>query len=389
MPRRYRWEFVLSAVLVALASVGAESPRRVSTVPVAPDPAAIALNPLTDEAFVISGRGALTIVDGRTLETTQIPIDSGDPSSVSLAVDPKSDRVFISNVGTVSVFEHGTGETRVVPVSPYPGRPVVDIGTQKVYVPHPYYWGPRLAIGHTISVLDEASLEVQEVETGFRPTAIAIDEPRNAIYVALGGDVSVESRTMSILDGATNARTDVMVGNAPTSVAVDPGRGLVVVANFGGAWGSASISLVEEDSLEVFDVPVTGYPVEVVVNEATGKAYVATISPDRLFELDEQTHFMRDIPVPARVTRLAVDSARNRIYALHAGESPSYGNTVTLIDGATLESVAVVVGTQPVDIAVDSARDTAWVINDGDGTVSVIYGEFAPCGRCPRTIPLR
>src|SRR5450755_547730 len=74
------------------------------------------------------------------------------------------------------------------------------------------------------------------------------------------------------------------------------------------------------------------------------------------------------IPVGSTPIGVAVDPAARTAYVVNFG-----GDTVSVIDEATRTVTATIpVGSEPIAVAVDPANRTAYVANAGDGTVSVI-----------------
>jgi DNA-binding beta-propeller fold protein YncE len=121
------------------------------------------------------------------------------------------------------------------------------------------------------------------------------------------------------------------------------------------------------------------------------------------------------IPVPAGTFVLGLSTETNTVYAPNSGRAAPWGDTVSVIAGATCNgtdlsgcghvAATITVGLFPDGVAVDDATNTVYVANnrDGDqpGTVSVINGatcngaDTAGCsasfptvgvGRSPRTV---
>ena len=75
------------------------------------------------------------------------------------------------------------------------------------------------------------------------------------------------------------------------------------------------------------------------------------------------------VPVGTGPVALAVNSATNQIYVLN-----QTSNNVTVIDGATNNTTTVPVGPNPVDIAVNSTTNQIYVLNQTSDDVTVIDG---------------
>jgi len=386
---------LLGTWLVIGSAEAADPTLHTSTLRVDPYPRAVAVNPATDEIFVVSEVGYLTIIDGASHRSDVIRIAHGGPEldyagSAAVAIDTARNRIYVSNfvTGSLSVFDRTTDQISVVGGGLGPGQSVVNAITNTIYVPQSGYY-PHTGMGtNKVRVVDGATLESHDVIVGVRPTSIAVDETRNLVWVANAGDLLDDSNVVTVLDGATEQRTDVTVVPTPGIVAVDRNLGLVVVAGFVGAYsGVPSISLVDEETLGVRNLTLpSGSPRHLVVNPLTGKAYVSTVSPATLLEIDERTGELVDLAVTDEIGALAVDSVRNRIYATHPGNDPDFGHTVSVVDGATRAVVEVQVGSRPYDVTVNPADGTVWTANYADATTTVVYEDSATCVRCPRIL---
>ena len=202
---------------------------------------------------------------------------------------------------------------------------------------------------------------------GSGPLAAAVDERTDTVYVTNGND-----GTVSVLNGARcNARVTRGCGEPLATIKVG------------------------------------GFPVAAAFNPATGTLYVASPRGD-IFVIDAASVQRRDDtrmqpagpenegqPGPAG---LDVDVATDTVYAANAGSGN--GDTVSVIDGATCNGThgsgcgraprTITVGSGAFWVAVDQARDTVYVANNNDGTVSVINGArcnarvTSGCGRTCR-----
>src|SRR5262249_35925011 len=87
-------------------------------------------------------------------------------------------------------------------------------------------------------------------------------------------------------------------------------------------------------------------------------------APTRASALSKTT-----IPVGLDPSAIAVDTATNKIYVVN-----QISNDVTVIDGATNATSTIPVGFNPYAIAVNAATNKIYVANIGDGIVTVIDG---------------
>jgi DNA-binding beta-propeller fold protein YncE len=375
---------VLGSFALSYAGLASDAASRVATVPVCHYPTGIAFDLVTDEVFVACPSGAVSVIDGRTnrtMTTIELAADSLDPWPWTVFVDPATGRLFLPHyiAGGILMLDRDTGTSSLIDTPGGPREMVANSSTNKLYVTHPSFYRHTGVPIPYVSVVDGATLEEHDLDVGGYPGSIAVDEARNRIFVATGFGFVDPSTVVKVIDGATEAMTDVVVGLSPMSVAFDPASDLLAVASYSG-----SVSLVDGSTLAVRSVPVADLPTVVTVNPATGKIYVATQNSTSVLEIDEKTLAIVPISVGPLVRQLRVNAATNTIYALR-GAIEERG-TVTVIDGATHQTSEVGVGSGAVDLEIDSARDAAWVANESDDTVTVIYGEDAPCFRCPAIV---
>jgi DNA-binding beta-propeller fold protein YncE len=371
---------LLGAVALSRAGLASDAVSRVATVPVCHYPTAVAFDLATNGVFVACPSGALTVIDGRTNRASTIPLGTNDPMDPwpwTVFVDSTKGRVFLPHyiAGGIEVLDRDTGASTPIATPAGPREIVKNSLTNKLYVTHPmFYRHTGIPIPY-VSVVDGETLEEHDVDVGGYPGSIAVDEARNRIFVATGFGFVDPSSVVKVIDGETEVMSDVAVGLSPISMAFDPSKGLLVVASYSG-----SVSVVD-GSLAVRSVPVPDLPTALTVNPATGKIYVATQYSASVLEIDEETLSVLSIPVGPLVGQLRVNTATNTIYALRGAVEDR--GTVTVIDGASHQTSDIVVGTGAVDLEVDSARDTVWVANESEDTVTAIYGQNAPCFRCP------
>jgi YVTN family beta-propeller protein len=141
---------------------------------------------------------------------------------------------------------------------------------------------------------------------------------------------------------------------------------------------------VDEETLSVRKLPISvGSAQDLVVNAVTGKAYISTLSPAALLEIDLSTGQVVELALTAAPGALAVDAARNRVYVAHQS-----GHGVSVIDAGTRSVIEIEVGNQPVDVAVNPADGTAWTVSYADSTATAISWSTG-CARCTRLVPPR
>lgn len=103
-----------------------------------------------------------------------------------------------------------------------------------------------------------------QVPVGANPADVAIDPLTNRVYVA-----NLNDDTVTAFDAVTWESVALVTGDAPFELAVDAVRGRVFVAQ-----GAGNVSVIDTSDDSVDPVTVTGVPTAIVVNPATGDAFV-------------------------------------------------------------------------------------------------------------------
>jgi DNA-binding beta-propeller fold protein YncE len=259
-----------------------------------------------------------------------------------------------------------------------PGTPAANPLTGTVYVPIQCTTSSCNTPGHVVDVINAASCNANTgsgcrvmatAQVGSGPLAAAVDERTDTVYVTNGND-----GTVSVLDGARcNARVTqgcgqplatIKIGGFPVAASVNPATGTLYVASPKG---------------------------DVYVIDAAGCNAVTTRGC---------TQPARKVKVSQGPQALDVDVATDTVYTANAGSGN--GNTVSVIAGATCDGTdgsgcgqaprTITVGSGAWWVAVDQASDTVYVANNNDGTVSVINGALCNatitlgCGSTPPTV---
>ncbi len=261
-----------------------------------------------------------------------------------------------------------------------PGTPAANPKSGTVYVPiqcTTSFCSPNTP-GDVVDVISTASCNastgsgcrvVATAQVGRGPLATVVDEGTDTVYVMNGTD-----GTVSVLDGATcNARVTlscnqpvatIRTGGFPVAGALDPATGTLYVADPNG---------------------------DVFVIDAAGCSAATTRGCTRP---------ARTVKVPQGPAAVDVDVATDTVYTANTGSGN--GDTVSVIDGATCNAAdgagcgraprTITVGSGAWWVAVDQASDTVYAANNNDGTVSVINGArcnarvTAGCGSTPPVV---
>lgn len=308
----------------------------------------------------------------RTVTVAETLRDVG-PTPHFTAVDPRLDRLFVTNVGaaTLTVVDAGTGD-RVATVSTgqVPHTVQVDRRRHLALV-------TNLGSG-TVTVLDTRSLAtLATVPVGRQPHGLAVDSVAGRAYVT-----NIADNSVSVLDLATlRVAATIALPYAgdepwPWGVAVDPIRHRAYVTGTGerptptGLVRNGSDRLYEIDTRTarvLRSVVVGANPWNVAVDPRTGTAFVGVTSSDEVAAVRGRAVVAR--AAVGRVPHgLAVASDARLLFVNNTGS-----NTTSVLDTRTARVLQTVpVGAQPQGIAVDDRRGLVYVANQAAGTVSVL-----------------
>ena len=329
------------AVFVAMTVVTAspsEAGADVSSVPVDPDTAGLAINTATNTVYVTDSlSGQVAVLD----ETTCNAIDQSDCTPVA----------------TPTV---GGDSTDVA----------VDSATDSVYWAYPSGGEVLVMNGATCNATNQTNCATVGTATvGTDPEWLAVDPTTDTVYVA-----NFNSGNVSVLDGATCNAADqsncapiatVTVGTNPEGVGIDTDTDTIYVSNE----GSGTVSVIDGATCDasnqsgctpVGSVGVGGGPDAVALNSVTDTVYVGNNSSDTV-----------------ALFNLTTCDATTQI---GCGTAPS----------------TVDVGSPPWDLSIDPASNTIYAGDlDDPGTISVFSGsscdaaDTSGCTTAPGTIVLQ
>ncbi len=324
--------FVATTMLVVFASVGYTAktePTVVDTLYVGYGAKGIALNPLTDTAYVaIQPSRSVAVIDMSSHTVTHTILDY--PSELfpeDLTIDALTNRLYVAARESLHNPGHGVLVT-------------IDLDDESVY--DPVYIGPG------------------RVECAGDPFSSLL----YCIAAAMPGMVD--------FDGQKNRVLRWTPGPLCRGVAVDPIASWIYMSD----QNDLASAVDTEHHERVAPVFVRG-ATKLAVNPLPGLAYFAQPSEDRLAIIDE-VNPPQTIAVGDQPCGVAVNPITGRVYVANDGD-----DTLSVIAGdrviATLD-----VGWLPRSVAVNPLTGLAYVANEGDGTVSIV--KDAATGALPRTM---
>ena len=186
-------------------------------------PDGLDVNSITNKIYVANHCGddptcvstaTMTVIDGATLATTEVPIGGVQPRSVG--VNSITNKIYISSTcngdascqgdptGTLSVVDGATLAYSSVPVGEMPNTLVVDSAANQIYVANRCGNDQFcLTYSGTVTVINGATLGFNNINVGSSPYQLALNSVTNRIYVTnyCGNDSSCNTSngTVSVI----------------------------------------------------------------------------------------------------------------------------------------------------------------------------------------------
>ncbi len=276
-----------------------------------------------------------------------------------VAVNPITDSAYVANVqdGTVTVLRHNS-VTSTVPVDTLPFVVGVDITTNRIYAAGCNFFtgaGSMVVVidGRTNKVITDVPLN-DFCSLGTQ--GIAVNPITHRVYVS-----DYDENQEVVLDGSTNqiaARVDLQ-GQEPVGVAVDV-RSNQVWAALDGPTGRIDILDGATNTLTGTISVGNVFVNDVAINPVTRRVYVTSQdSPSHLFVINEQTQqVITSVLIGTFANSVDVDPLTNLIFVTDAQE-----NILAVVDGRTntVTGTATLTVPFPAGVAVNPVTQRVYV----------------------------
>ena len=410
MPTSRHTLFLVLIVSLLAVSLPAVAQVVIATVPAGTQPVGVAVNSVTNNAYVInecgsdptcSSPGTVTVINGANNSTTTVTVED---FPLAVAVNSATNTIYVANkcgnditcgsAGTVTVINGANNTiTTTVTVGYSPYAIAVNAATNMVYVANNCGADPNCGSPGTVTVINGATnTATATVNVEDFPEDIAVNSVTNRIYVAnrCGNDINCNSvGTTTVINGVTNNAVNVVVGFFPRYLDLDSATNEIYVSNNCGqdvtCMSPGTVTVINGTTNNTATVVVGDFPEDIAVNSATNQIYVANEcgndltcrSPGTVTVIDGASNHTTTVGVGVTPLSVDVNSTTNQIFVTNFCGSDLTcvsAGTVSVIDGATNSTLPVAVGDGPTALAVNSSTNTVYVADGVDGTVSVIGG---------------
>ena len=298
---RRRWPAGIAAAVVAAVAVAG----------------AIALRGGGDARPVATEPGAdpsTTVTAGAPPPDLPSVVTGTDPTSV--AINPRTNRVYVANSGSldVSVID---GETRqvvaTVPMSTRPHAVGVNQRSGRIYV--------ATAESSVVVISGDSNEVIGTVPLSSRPLGLAIDHRTDRVFVATSDPV------VEVVDGpSSRVVSTIPLAARPWSVAVIPETNRVFVTS----QDAGTLSVVDGTSYAVLATLPTGpRPCGVATNPRSRRVYVTSLEAGTVTVVDAGANtVVTTISVGSRPCGVTVNSQSSRVYV-----TDSEAGTIFVLDG--------------------------------------------------------
>ncbi len=238
----------------------------------------VGVNPKTDTIYE-SGVGTVSVINGATGKVTATIADSGKQPG-DIAVDPTRNLVYVANEGsgTITVINGKTNKVRhTIKVGHDPVSIAVNTKKDLVYVAN--------TNSNTVSVINGRTDKVAHtVKVRHHPNYVAVNVRTGTVYATFEGVPGSQNGStyffhagVAVISGKTNKVTRLVrpaseSGSSADGVAVDPGTGRVYVV-FDYAYGAVLVLNGKTDKV-ITNISVGSYPNMIALNPAKHLMYV-------------------------------------------------------------------------------------------------------------------
>ncbi|MBW8889392.1 MAG: YncE family protein [Fibrobacteres bacterium] len=330
-----------------------------NSLPTGSHPVAIAVNPVTNRAYVAnSGSNTVSVIDNAS--STVIATLNVGTGPCAIVVDPLGNLVYVANKGSnsVSLIDGATQAVTSIAVGQGPSAIVLNGTTREAFVAN--------TASNSVSQIS-GGIVTRTISVGTKPVALAVNASMNRIYAANNG-----SGNVSVINGSSGTTTSVAAGAAPVAIGVNTATNRIYVANSSGR----SLTVINgTDGSVAQTVPLDSAPTALAVDQVTNKIYVVG-NPFILNVIDGADYSKLTNFAPSRPSGIAINPETNVIFIVN-----EQGNKLLAYDGARINTAVNAVteirnprGAVYKAIAINTVTNQVFAANDSAGEVDIVDG---------------
>jgi YVTN family beta-propeller protein len=311
-------------------------------------PHALGFNSATHRLYAIDQAAGRVLVVKRDGAQSSVSVGK-QPNAI--AIDPSLNRIYVVNAGSGNVSVIDGSSNRVVATLPTDTRPYaigIDISLHRAYVTNTF--------SNKITVIDGATNRAEQLAAGSKDF-VETDAHRHRAFF-----ISYEDPALTMLDSENHIHRENLGLSHPWGLAVDEERGIVYVTEI----GKDTLIAYHEDSGRTDRVSTGSMPDAVAIDEATNRIYVANYAGDSITVIDGATmKSVATVAVGTHPQALAADGKRHRVFVAN-----THSDNVTVIDSGNRVVATLPGGGNPYAVAIDSDSGNAYVANYGSNPVT-------------------
>jgi YVTN family beta-propeller protein len=337
------------------------SDRTVANVTVGFHPTAITYDPVNHEVYVVNSESSNVSVINTTTNTVAAHPQVGVSPAVAIVdtVDDYIDVVAGPGQSNVTVID-GATNTVVGAIT------VGSAALSGVYVASLDRLFVVNGASNNISVIHQPNDHlVGTISIGHGATSIAYDPVNGLLYTANYG-----SSNISVINASTLAVANTIgTPNGPSVATVDTTTGWAYITNGGSSVIEANLTVLTGTVPALNgSIPLSVYPIALAYDSGTGGLLAADVGDDSAYEIGPGANLVRGVEtVGPEPIALAYDPKNHDTYVVDRGIT-----SVAVVDSAGALVTTIPVGYGPVGLALDLAKQLAFVPDDLGGNVTVI-----------------
>jgi YVTN family beta-propeller protein len=288
-----------------------------TAVPVGNEPSWVAVNPVTNMAYVINAYDTkVSVVDGNS-KTVVASIPTPYLGTSAIAVNPVTNKIYVAvgNSNEVIVIDGATNGTTVVPVGTYPMSIAVNPVTNKIYIVNEG--------SGTLSILDgSADTITSTLSIPIGVAQILVNPNTNTLYMPAPASAT-PGAALLVVNGATNQMSTVTLSSSNSlaqQIAINLQTNRIYADWLDSSSGTVSSSIGTIDGTTDKLVGLTTVPLDVAVistvDQLSNQVYAASYTNNNysVLAIDGATDAFATIPIPNTGGDMAVNPANGKVY---------------------------------------------------------------------------